>query len=223
MDTFWVSFWSALYSGVIYSIITGIIVGLVIWWVQSKVERKKEIKKYEIDVSVFKSKLKMIINRPDTITVDNLCSLQPSVTETVNFLKEYPITVWEHNLVSERDLMSLLKNLQNDYLKALSNAHNLDDNLKNFIREYNSKNGHHAPLNDQAPYVFFVGKLFEKENKKIIPWLGMPVNSIPEWVEECYQNADKDETITEQAKSYMDTRKELDNDMANIKNILDKN
>ncbi|WP_010529039.1 hypothetical protein [Lentibacillus jeotgali] len=62
MDTFWVSFWSALYSGVIYSIITGIIVGLVIWWVQSKIERKKEIKTYETDVSVFKSKLKMIIN-----------------------------------------------------------------------------------------------------------------------------------------------------------------
>lgn len=222
-DTFWVSFWAALYSGIIYSIITGIIVGLVIWCVQSKVERKREIKKYEIEVSVFKSKLRMLIDSPDTINIHDLKhSLQPAATGMINFLKEYPIAIWQRDLASERNFMVLLKDMQSDYLKALSDAQRLDDNLTRFIRKHNSAN-ERISSNDQAPYAFIVGRLFESKNEEIVPWLNIPVSYIPEWINECYENAIEDETIMKNAQKYLDSRKALDNDIVHLKNILCSN
>lgn len=215
--SFSVSFWAALYSGLIYSLFTGIIVGLVIWAMQIKAEKRFQKQKFEDDLRDLKEKLKQINFGQNPLIITNAStSIPQAATGITRLVDGKPLEEWRKQLKNHGKLIGQLLCLQSQQLEFNRLAERLDEQLRQFVRNYNAKRSA-ISANDPAHISHFIGRLHGFQYNEINQWLD---SGNEQTLQESWQNAQNETELISRTRSYLDARQNLVETVKSIQQII---
>ncbi len=74
-------------------------------------------------------------------------------------------------------------------------------------------------VNDPPLQAFILGRLCGFDPAKLVPWLGMPVQTLPPWMEVGFTEADKNQEIKSAHNTYLEKRSNLE---AKLNSLIQK-
>ncbi|MBU1953729.1 hypothetical protein KKH03_02020 [Patescibacteria group bacterium] len=215
--SFSVSFWAALYSGLIYSLFTGIIVGLVIWAMQTRAEKRIQKLKFKDDLRSLKEKLKQVNFGQNPIIITSALRSQPQAArEIIKLIDGKPLEEWHRELKEEGELIRQLISLQNQQLEFNRLAGRLDEQLNQFVRNYNAERNA-ISVNDPAHISHFIGRLHGFQYQQINQWLD---SGSEQTLQESWQNAQNETELVARTRPYLDARQGLVQTTESIRQII---
>jgi len=206
---FWMAFWPALYSGLLYSIVTGIVVGVIILFFQRHTERKIARRSYSRELSIMKQRIREATSCPDPFILSSATGSVPQpAKEAIQVIHHWPISLWREELSDQKEFLDAVHKLQLSYSEFQIAAKHLDYLLKQFARTYNSKSNRMS-VNDPSLQTFILGRLCGFAPDALVPWLGMPVQTPPPWMELGFTEAERNQDIRSAHKTYTEKRDNL--------------
>jgi hypothetical protein len=146
---------------------------------------------------------------PNPFTISSASESVPHpARQAVEVVRPWPISLWREELSDHKALLDTIHELQVSYSEFKIAAQHLDHLLQQFSRAYNSKRNAIA-ANDPPLRAFILGRLSGFESAHLLPWLNMPAQTIPPWIEEGFTEAEQNKDIISAHGGYMGKRKKL--------------
>lgn len=203
---FWSSFWPALYSGILYSIVTGIVVGIIVLFVQRQANKRTVRRSYERELSLMQQQIREAVSCPNPFTITSaVASTPPQVEGAMKVIRTCPISLWREELTKSRPILDAVHELQLSYSDFRIAAHNLDHLLQQFVRIYNAAMNAIA-ANDPRLHAFILGRLCGFDAAQLMPWIDMPGQVPPPFLETGFTEAANDEKIKAAYATYKEKR-----------------
>ena len=136
-------------------------------------------------------------------------SIPQPAKKAIEVIRHWPISLWREELSNYKAFLDIVHGLQLSYSEFCIEAQHLDHLLRQFARSYNSARKA-ISANDLPLQAFILGRLCGFDPAELMPWLDMPVQTPPPWMEAGFTEVEKNQDIKSAHSIYMEKRSNLE-------------